>query len=122
MTCPNSELAWAAGFFDGEGNARTYSRKGLNTTSIRLAVHQIDRQVLDRFRKAVGEVGTINGPYQSPQPNRKPVFQWQVQGKLAKQVAMLLLPYLSPVKKEQCLTAIAVYDERILLRPWGSRK
>lgn len=50
------ELAWAAGFFDGEG-CITLSR-GIPVVSIA----QVERTPLERFMNAV-ELGRINGPY-----------------------------------------------------------
>jgi hypothetical protein len=44
------ELAWAAGFFDGEGCV-TFRRTGI-WTSICMSVSQADRGPLDRFRTA----------------------------------------------------------------------
>lgn len=70
------EMAWAAGFFDGEG-CFSYSRKVYTPT---IAIAQVDRQVLDRFRAAVG-IGKVYGPYRqgdASRPNRRPQFQYRV--------------------------------------------
>lgn len=50
-----SEIAWAAGFFDGEGGTYFYRRSGL-----RLQVSQRKTNLLHRFREAVnlGRVST----------------------------------------------------------------
>lgn len=68
------ELAWAAGFFDGEGcssNRRDKSRP--DYVSVVVKIGQSDRRPLDRFQKAVLGLGSIGGPYQK-KPGHKPVY------------------------------------------------
>ena len=91
------ELSWAGGFFDGEGTA--YLWQG---TRPRLGIGQIDDFVLLRFRDAVGGLGNINGPYAyTKRPKATPHFLYSVNGTKALQVAELILPYVSPVKRAQ---------------------
>ena len=64
----DTELAWAAGFFDGEGCILLHTSKGGKTHGTNkwryphLHVRQVDRRPLDRFRKALG-FGRVYGPY-----------------------------------------------------------
>lgn len=66
------ELAWAAGFFDGEGNASfKRGKRGKGTvkeghayTSFYAKVTQKDPTLLYRFQKALG-VGRVRGPYKN---------------------------------------------------------
>jgi hypothetical protein len=67
LTC-DIELAWAAGFFDGEGNVRNrtaISKKLANGTTaiytglLHLQISQNEREPLERFQKAVGGAGGI---------------------------------------------------------------
>lgn len=101
-----TELAWAAGFFDGEGCA--YVKK--NTTGLpylRISMGQIDRYVLDRFCTAVGfPVARVNGPYYNGNRSVNPLFRLQFNGKNAILVVKLIWPYLSPVKKAQVKVVI----------------
>ena len=87
---PDLELAWAAGFFDGEGSIYRDSRG-----SVRLSANQIRPEPLHRFVQAVG-VGRVYGPY-----GPKQVHQIQLVGEKAHQVIDRLLPLLSPPKREQ---------------------
>jgi hypothetical protein len=109
------ELAWAAGFFDGEGHAGTSFTEGKRAMRLTLTVNQIHREVLDRFQAAVG-VGTVRGPYirkrvTSIRPNEKPYWKYSVSNIQGVRAAVdLLLPYLSSVKKKQCLETISTYD------------
>ena len=118
MSQSNIDLAWAAGFFDGEGNIRfnRYSngnarkhQRAYGTLVIQLA--QIDRRVLDRFQFAVG-VGKVYGPYAPRQGNRRPVFIYSAAGHKAKLVYDLIAPYLSPVKIKQGEITFAEWNEQ----------
>jgi len=53
------ELAWAAGFFDGEG-CFSWTKKAAWGCAV---IAQTNRQSLERFRLAVGGIGKIYGPY-----------------------------------------------------------
>ena len=97
-----TELAWAAGLFDGEGHIGTTS-----TNSPHLDVGQTDRRVLDRFRDAVG-FGRVLGPAQK-RSHEKPVWHYRLYKQMDVQaVVAMLWKYLSPVKRQQA--------HRVLLR------
>lgn len=87
------ELAWAAGFFDGEGSVHFAGASNLCYVS----VGQKDRRPLQRFRDAV-DVGNINGPYSNA---RGSWYHWSVGGRKAARVLKLLWPYLSEPKREK---------------------
>lgn len=92
-----TELAWAAGFYDGEGNVcwRKHQRGGYN-----LSISQKDREVLDRFARAVtlGRVTTQgkNG-WQFYCGNRAGIIA----------IFRLLWPYLGTTKKVQAVKALS---------------
>lgn len=97
-------LAWAAGFFDGEGTiiVRKRAERG-SWISCTLQLQQIDRFVLDKFKDAVN-AGNVSGPYQYPKNgyNRKPIYNYVVSGHNdVFRVVKELWPWLGPVKKEQ---------------------
>lgn len=102
------ELAWAAGFFDGEGSTKKkyYSyktKKGIvrkPTETICMAIAQCDKRPLIRFRKAVGEVRSINGPYQY-HANKRPYWIWSVAGKHVDNIFLKFGKYLCSNKKQQ---------------------
>ncbi len=104
------DLAWAAGLFDGEGSVNN-AAKG----KLRLSVAQTDREVLDRFAKAVG-LGTVNGPYGPYEdgPTKKPLFAYTANTRHAEKVLNDLWPYLSSVKKEDARRAIDVANEALV--------
>lgn len=109
------EIAWAAGFYDGEGSTTTESREG-KWFSVRVSIFQVDRRALDRFKAAVGE-GTIRGPYNrglGKKTKWKPYYQYAAAGPAAKRVIEKLWPYLGEVKKEQARLVITNYMNRPL--------
>ena len=119
-----TELAWAAGFFDGEGNCRLRVDKQRNERRSRIygtlvvQIGQTDRDVLDRFHKAVG-VGSVCGPYTKTHTKGRPptiYFAFHTAGRKAVAAFGLIRPYLSRVKREQGDVAIAQYEE-FLQRP-----
>lgn len=60
----DTERAWAAGFFDGEGCVTTGRNNGVSKKKYpSIEISQADPEVLERFYHAVGAVGHINGPY-----------------------------------------------------------
>jgi hypothetical protein len=102
------ELAWAAGFFDGEGS--TYlgtvsHRKDWNRLT--LGVSQVELVPLERFRAAVG-LGRITGPYLNGKyrGTAKPIWKWTCSGFPAKAVLKLLWLHLTDVKRAQAQRAM----------------
>jgi hypothetical protein len=101
------DLAWAAGFFDGEGttsirSVRTYPYPGMS-------LNQVNLCTLERFHKAIGGVGKIYGPYQPKVKTgtRQPIYSWQAANFQAAQAAMALLwNFLSEPKRAQYKRAI----------------
>ena len=95
------ELAWAAGFVDGEG-CWYRTRNGKDDTYPRFTIEQVDPYALERFRDAVG-VGKIYGPRQVPgRPNSQPSYRLAVYGlEKVQHVTAMLWGFLGPVKRAQ---------------------
>lgn len=89
-----TEYAWAAGFFDGEGCST------LSSGYISISIAQNHIEVLERFKKIVG-LGAVSGPYLTTNENRNPFWRYNVFGNDAKDVMEQIFPYLGSVKKEQ---------------------
>src|SRR5437660_5128902 len=89
------ELAWAAGFFDGEGWANRTGR------GVQARINQADPmgipQVLVKFQRIVG-VGRIAGP--EVKERKVDLYQWVVSSRAdVARVAELIGPWLGPVKR-----------------------
>lgn len=109
------ELAWAAGFFDGEGTVCCSTvGNGKGTLSLKLRIPNREFAPIARFWNAVGQIGSINGPYERTSPTDSPrahpigVFQSHRFEHIQAIVAMLW-KWLSEPKKRQITKEINKY-------------
>ena len=108
-TSPEIELAWAAGFFDGEGTTCITRHKPKNQHAISaviiVSIKQTHIEELERFRSAVGGEGVINGPYQ--RGKNKPYWMFRASGiERVQRIIDHLSPYMCSTKRDQAKTAI----------------
>jgi hypothetical protein len=95
-----SELAWAAGFYDGEGC--TY----MNKQRPSMTIAQGTKEPLERFVRAVG-FGRIYGPYKYS-TNRQPHWVLYINGeKPVVETFEKLKPWLCSIKRRQAEDVIA---------------
>ena len=105
-------LAWAAGFFDGEGSTVAKSQKSRpDYWQVQVSVPQsgngVVPEVLQRFRAAALETGRIDPP------NDESVYAWRARGRIDAETTLALMwPYLGEVKRAQALAAIALVDSQ----------
>lgn len=110
------ELAWVAGFVDGEGYFGLTNTAGRPTDqrrykSPKLTISQCDRRVLDRVHESLG-CGNITGPYVKKNIKWRPSFTFHVSGfETTQAVICQLWPWLSPVKKEQAKNVLLEYHK-----------
>jgi hypothetical protein len=95
-----TELAWAAGVYDGEGSASTYLPRDRRSRVRQMAVYQggdsMPPPLLFRFRAAVGDIGLIHGPA------RGSLYQWHSKRHLVVDaVSEQLWPWIGEVKRAQ---------------------
>ncbi len=118
ITINREELAWAAGFFDGEGHVHFQMRRNGNPTDthrwrrIQIQVNQCHPEVLERFQKAVGGIGVIGGPYgpYSSGPNKRAHWKYGADGFAKSQAVIAMLwPFLGSVKKEQAAKCLRTW-------------
>lgn len=107
----DTELAWAAGFFDGEGWIGVVNSGKNKTVLIQAQINQVDPQVLQRFAEAV-RLGQVKGPKQPRNPNAQ--LQWRITFSGSDAVLMIsrIWDYLSPVKLKQAQRAIDAWESR----------
>jgi hypothetical protein len=105
-------LAWAAGFWDGEGHvgARGNGRSG--GRQIKAMITQKDRRVLEHFQEITG-LGKIY-------PRRvQDQWSWNLARVIkVRELARLLWPWLGEIKRDQFIYAFGAYE---LLRPLGKK-
>lgn len=103
-------FAWAAGLFEGEGCIMVMKSKGRlrkNGTyngkiykNPRLCMSMTDEDIIRRFHAIFG--GTVRGPYiKQKKLNRKPIWYWQANGKIAINAAQKMYPYLGIRRKNK---------------------
>lgn len=108
------QLAWAAGFLDGEGgfylSTNTDKYKKWTYYQVCSTVVQSGPEIphpLARFHQAVG-IGKILGPYPPKGMGHKPQWNWRITGfEKVQAVVALLWTWLSEPKREQARRALA---------------
>lgn len=104
MNLNREKLAWAAGFFDGEGNVCA------NGNGLQIKIPNTYRPSLERFRDAVG-VGHIGGPYHSSSygRERKPKCVYYIyKFQYVQHVMCCLWPWLGGEKRAQFHAAVSI--------------
>lgn len=99
----DTELAWAAGFFDGEGYCGSARRP-------KLVISQNEPETLYRFQAAVG-IGKVTGPYDYPY-KKNPFWRYSTGSIDNTNVAITKLwPYLSRPKRRQWCRVVKAREE-----------
>lgn len=107
MEFNREELAWAAGFIDGEGwIGAPKGTKSRCLGVLQLNVSQVDPFVLYRLNTALGS-GKVSGPYKKGGRNNQPNYQFNICNfEHTQQAIASLWNWLSPVKKAQAKQAL----------------
>jgi hypothetical protein len=101
----DSELAWCAGFLDGEGNFGSYKERRPSTKlRFRVQASQVQREPLDRLQKSLG--GKVRGPYGPYSNTKQAYYQWTVWSAEAVAAVSLLRPFLCTPKIDQAEKAM----------------
>lgn len=110
----NLEIAWAAGFYEGEGSLSACG----NGSRLILFIGQTDTEPLEKFRSAVSE-GKISGPCRVVSKlSRLPFYRFQANGEAALRCVRPLWPMLSRRRQDQILRALMLW----MSRPVGNRR
>lgn len=111
-----TELAWAAGFWDGEGSAYLSGSSDRVTKQPHARINQSSTtgvpEVLVRFRSVVG-FGKVQGP--DLKDGREPLYRWEISKRAEiEELLEVLLPFLGGVKLAQLESVLAIRrDERV---------
>lgn len=105
-------LAWAAGFFDGEGSTLLSKRHQL-TISVAQSGDE-GRLILERFNQSVGGIGKVKGPYTTKGPTHKPVYVFGVYGfEKVQAIIAMLWPWLTEPKRRQASGRLSAFVARV---------
>ena len=111
------ELAWAGGFFDGEGSAylerhRTHAGYFVPRLHVTQSSETGVAATLVRFKAALGDLGTISGEHPG-MGKHLPYRRWRVFTPLAMQLALhLLWPFIGEVKRSQARSVAQVIQSQ----------
>jgi hypothetical protein len=110
---PNrEELAWAAGFFDGEGSFSWTTPAAFGCA----VINQTNRESLERFKRAVAGLGKIYGPYEPRHKDRwsrKPQWAFRAHRREHVQaIAVMLWFKLGPIKRRQAVSVLKRYPNK----------
>jgi hypothetical protein len=111
----SEELAWAGGFFDGEGSSyltkhRTHFGYLNSAVEVRQSGWTGVPDALNRFHAAVSFIGHINGPHEYDWADA-PVSRWKVEARDDVQLALhRLMPFIGSVKREQARNVLVVVN------------
>jgi len=105
----NSLVAWAAGFFDGEGYVGI-TRHTTDGFALQVAVTQVDPRPLGVLRGLFG--GSISGV------KNRAIYQWRLSARAAAPMLKEILPFLR-VKGEQAALGLEFQARRVNGRPRG---
>jgi hypothetical protein len=108
------ELQWAAGLLDGQGGTIQYTlsrgyTRGCPRRYPYLTLTKSERDVLDRFRRAVGGRGSVHARkgHKRKDGSTYQLYVWTASTKKAREVAALLLPHVCERNKERLAEAFA---------------
>lgn len=103
----NTQLAWVAGFFEGEGNFGPNKKKGRYLCPV-VQIAQVGREPLDYVQKVMG-LGKVKGPYGPYKSNKQAYYVYMAYGQDALLFVDRVLPYLFN-KGEQVKRTLKDYD------------
>lgn len=108
-----TDLAWAAGFLEGEGSF------GCHGGSTRVSAGQVQKEPLDRLMKLFGGRLTQKKPGGL---GTQPLWIWVLPAKRSAAVMMTLYSFMSPRRKGQIEESLSVWRKSRLIRVGGSDK
>lgn len=109
VTVSAADMAWAAGFLEGEGTFYL-PRSG----SLCVTAGQVQKEPLDRLVRMFGGgmLQQANRTSRSDAATRQPIWRWRLHGQRAAGVMFSLYAIMSPRRREQIRTAIAAWKQR----------
>lgn len=111
MVIDREALAWAAGYFDGDGCFHSIAKTATHSMLIRATVASTDRELVDRFQATVG-VGRV-WLSRRARPPRREVWEWRVASfEKVQAVGAMLWPWLGTYRREQLIALLALARTR----------
>lgn len=110
MTSP-VEVAWAAGFLEGEGSFHLWTKKdsryrGGYYRAPRVKASQVEREPLERLQRLFGGSINVERRAGSDHPNRKLIWCWSTSGSRAAAIMRAVRPHMTERRRQQIATAL----------------
>lgn len=100
------DLAWAAGFLEGEGSfSRTGRADGTGPSGERVTASQNNREPLDRLAALFGGQPRFVPNRKNPLSKQPGIWRWEITGPRARGVAMTIYSLLSLQRRAQIRAA-----------------
>lgn len=123
------EIAWAAGFYEGEGsiwggypkyNNGPNNRGRRRTPTFKISIVQVDQEPLLKFQK-IFPFAALRGPYRHRNPNHRPYWKLDIDG-FEKTLAVFeaIQPWLSGRRRSQAQRVLGL--KKIEFPPENSRR
>ena len=101
----NTDIAWAAGLFEGEGCIYIIKHRKKSAT---LRLTSTDKDVVERFAQIVG-VGNVLLETASRKSHWKPLYLWNISKREeVRRILVSFMPYLGERRKEKAIEALNV--------------
>ncbi len=100
------DIAWAAGFLEGEGSFGCYGIRTRKTPNIRVAASQVQAEPLERLKHLFG--GSIHH-LRAHKEGQSDYFQWAISSSRAMGVMMTLFRLMSPRRQTQIRAALTMW-------------
>ena len=99
-----TDLAWAAGLFEGEGCFNVYTRKS-GKQQVQMRLGMTDEDVVVRFKSIVG-CGTVRGPI-FRRPDEKPMWDWCIyEAVQVRRLIDVFMPWLGNRRRAKALEVL----------------
>ena len=102
----SEDIAWAAGLFEGEGCI--HRRRG----KLNLSVQMTDRDVVDRFARAVSVGGVAAKPQPGVRAYYKPTWRWNASGEEAAWLLTQFMPWLGDRRRARAAEETTLFEQR----------
>ena len=97
------DIAWAAGFLEGEGSFRLNNKK---RRVAQVVAVQVEREPLERIRSIFGGSNFFKRGRLPPRPPQSDYWYWQVNGARARGVMLTIYGLMSPKRRRQIRQAL----------------
>ena len=117
MAIKTLDIAWAAGFLEGEG---TMGLTGRTYGYPRVSAGQVQKEPLERLQKLFGGKLKLRQPPINARVNTQPFWTWYIDSDTAIAVMMTIYVLMSPKRKAEIEQGVAAWKLQRKIRRWNA--